>query len=324
MKRLTCLLLALITLLVSLPALAEEETQDVYTFISERSRIYVLGDTGYLIEPWKPYVIPEMAITQAQSINKVLSAFPKVESYVYLATSSRSLDMNHLEDGCPLYDLIVENYPNSKTACLPIHTLEDYCRYYYKTDHHWNYIGSYTGYTQIIRMMLGEDEPLLEPVETVEFPVYFNGSLNKALQRKNSDEKFTVYRFDYPEMTVKINGKKKKAYGKQEAYFALKFGKKAKMTNHYGEFYGGDEGLVQFCTGNEDKENIIVFCNSFSNAVKMLIASHFNNSYFIDMRHYMEDMNSKLNLTKSIKAWNVTKVLLMGDAYFFKWGTTYR
>jgi len=35
-------------------------------------------------------------------------------------------------------------------------------------------------------------------------------------------------------------------------------------------------------------------------------------------------MDAKLNLTKSIKAWNVTKVLLMGDAYFFKWGTTYR
>ncbi len=322
-KKAACFLLVLI-LLAAPCALGEEAAPDAYTLVSRKKHLYSLADTGWLIEDYNLYFVPEAAITQAESFNKVLSAFPEVETYVYLAASSRSLDMNRLENGSPLYDLIREHYPDSETDCLPINSFEEYCRCFYKTDHHWNYYGSYKGYCQIIRMMLGEDEPLMEPLETVEFPVYFNGSLNKLISRDSSDEKFTVYRFDYPEMTVRVNGKRRSAYGKQEAYFDGKYKKKDVYTNHYGEFYGGDVGLVQFSTGDETRENVIVFGNSFSNAVDMLIASHFNNTYFIDMRHYKEDMGEKLSLSGSIREWGITKVLLMGDGYFFKWGTTYR
>lgn len=325
MKRLLCALLALLIALPVFPGLATPDQEGtVYKTVSRKQKLYSLADTDYLVEDYRIYFLPDKAITQAQSFNKVLSAFPKVETYVYLSTSSRSVDFDDLSATPPLYSLIQEYYPNSKTDLLPLHSIEEYSSYYYKTDHHWNYRGSYKGYQQIIRMMLGEEEALLEPVETVEFPVHFNGSLNSLLKRNTSDENFTVYRFDYPEMTVRINGKKKTAYGKQAAYFSGKYSTRNLMANHYGEFYGGDQGLVQFTTGDESKENILVFAGSFSNAVNMLIASHFNNTYFVDMRHYKEDMGEKFNLTRSIKEWGISKVLLLGDGYFFKWGTTYR
>lgn len=325
MKRFFCLLLVFILLLPVSPVLAVPgEDGTAYTVVSQKKKLYSLADTDYLIEDYQIYFLPDKAITQAKSFNKVLSAFPDVETYVYLANSSRSVDFDNLGVVPPLYELIQEYYPNSKTEMLPMDSFEDYCCYYYKTDHHWNYQGSYLGYQQIIRMLLGEDEPLMQPIETVEFPVCFNGSLNKLISRENSDENFTVYRFDFPEMTVRINGKRKNSYGKQDAYFDGKYSKKNKLTNHYGEFYGGDQGLVQFTTGDESKENILVFAGSFSNAINMLIASHFNNTYFVDMRHYREDMEERFNLTQSIKKWNITKVLLLGDGYFFKWGTTYR
>jgi hypothetical protein len=318
-------LAALMLLLPSVPGMAVPEDENtVYKVVSERKKLYSLADTNYLIEDYQIYFLPDKSVIQAESFNRVLSAFPNVETYVYLATSSRSMDFDRLDAVPPLYELIRENYPNSKTDLLPIHSIEDYCRYYYKTDHHWNYLGSYTGYQQIIRMMLGADEPLMKPVETVTFSVNFNGSLNKLISRDNSDEPFTVYRFDFPEMTVRINGKRKNSYGKQDAYFDGKYSKRDKLVNHYGEFYGGDQGIVQFTTGDETKENILVFAGSFSNAVDMLIASHFNNSYFVDLRHYKDDMGEKFNLTNSIKDWNISKVLLLGDGYFFKWGTTYR
>ena len=324
LKRMLAALLALLFLVSAAPAMAlPEDEGTVYRAIGKKKKVYSLADTDYLVEDYRPYFLPDKSIAQAESFNKVLSAFPDVETYVYLATSSRSVDFDDLET-VPLYDLIREYYPHSKTDLLPLHSFEDYYRYYYKTDHHWNYQGSYTGYRQIIRMLLGEDEPLMEPLETVEFPVCFNGSLNTLISRDTSDEKFTVYRFDFPEMTVRINGKRKTGYGKQDAYFSGKYNKRNKLTNHYGEFYGGDQGLVQFTTGDESKENILVFAGSFSNAVDMLIASHFNNTYFVDMRHYKEDMGEKFNLTQSIKKWHISKVLLLGDGYFFKWGTTYR
>ena len=325
MKRVLCFFLAGMLLFSAAAGCAVvEEENSVYHCVNEKRQIYRLADSDYLIEDYRTYFVPEAAITQAESFNRVLSAFPEVQTYVYLASSSRSLDFDHLDREQPLYARIKEQYPDSTTACLPIYYVEDYYRYFFKTDHHWNYQGSYLAYRQIIRMLLGRDEPLLDPVETVEFPVFYNGSLNKDLGRDSSDEPFTVYRFDFPKMTVRVNGNRKNAYGRQDAYFAGKYKKKDKLTNHYSEFYGGDVGLVSFSTGDESKENILIFSNSFSNALDMLVASHFNNTYFVDMRHYKEDMNEKFNLTESIKKWNISKVMLLGDAYFFKWGTTYR
>lgn len=300
-----------------------EETDTVYQVVSKKLHYFDLAGTGWIVEPWDIYFEPEKAREQAESFNKVTGAFKKLETYVFLVESSRSMDMDKMDEESALWKLIQENYTRSTIGHLTVDSVDTYCEHFYKTDHHWNYRGSYEGYKAIIRMMLGEDEPLLEPVETVEFPVMFNGSYNKNMKRKNSDEPFTVYRFDYPAMTVRINGKVKNRYGKQDVYFSGKYNRQP-YTNHYGEFYGGDEGLAEFCTGDDSRENVIIFCNSFSNAVKMLIASHFNHTYFIDMRHYGDDMGEKLNLTASIKKWNISKVVLFGDPYLFKWGTTYR
>ena len=180
-----------------------------------------------------------------------------------------------------------------------------------------------TGGTDSLRMLLGEGEPLLEPVETVEFPVMFNGSYNKDMNVQTSDEPFTVYRFDYPQMSVKVNEKWQKAYGRQTEYFAGRYSGKA-LTNHYMSFYGGDMALVSFNTNQPEKENIIVFSNSFSNAVDMLIASHFNRTYFVDQRHYARDMERDFSLSRAIKEWNISKVLLLGDGSFFSLDAAYR
>lgn len=319
------LLAALLLCLLLVQTAGAEEQESVYHLVSERRKIYEIAGTGWLIQHWTEKYIPENTVKQAESFNAVMSAFDDVKTYVYLINSSRTMDLDHLDSDPPVWTIIKENYPNSTLGSFQIDSIEDYQKYFYKTDHHWNYLASYLGYTQIIHMLLGEDEPVLEPLETVEFPVMFNGSYHNKnnLNRQTSDQPFTVYRFDYPEMTIRINGKKKKAYGRQEDYFAGKYSKK-KLTNHYEAFYGGDEGLVEFCTDQPDKENIIIFCNSFSNAVKMLIASHFNHTYFLDLRHYYEDMGEKFNLTRSVKAWNVTKVMLLGDGAFFSLGTPYR
>ena len=322
-KRIVSLVM-LAVLCIAGSAWADGDPGTVYRVVSKKARVYGLGDTGYLIEDYHLYFIPEATVEQAESFNQVMAGFPDVRTYVYLVNSSRTIDFDHMDRVPPLEAVLRERYPNSAVDCLQIGTFDDYCRYFYKTDHHWNYKGSYQGYTQIIRMMLGEDEPLLEPVETVEFPVMYNGSLNKLMQRTDSDEPFTVYRFDFPPMTVSINGAKKAAYGKQDAYFKGKYNRTAPLTNHYGEFYGGDKALVAFSTGDESKENIIVFSNSFSNAVDMLIASHFQNTYFVDLRHYYEVYERLFSLSNAIRDWKITKVLMLGDGYFFKSGAHYR
>ncbi|MBP5463397.1 MAG: winged helix DNA-binding domain-containing protein, partial [Lachnospiraceae bacterium] len=86
------------------------------------------------------------------------------EVYVYLINSSRSVNLDDPQAETTLWKLLQECYPDCTLDCLKIDSVDAYCNYFYQTEHHWNYKGSYEGYKAIIRMMLGEDEPLMQAV----------------------------------------------------------------------------------------------------------------------------------------------------------------
>ncbi len=272
--------------------------------------VYLLSDPSY-------YYDPEAVKEQARSFNQALEDYPEVESYIYLLNSSRTTDMEHIAEEPRIYSTIVKAFSRSVTAYLKMDSAEDYARYFYTTDHHWKYEGSYTGYCQMIHMMLGEDEPVLEPEETVEFPFVFNGSMNESLKRADSKEKFTVYRFAYPPMKIEINGREKASYGHQEEYFAGKYSKMV-FASHYSFFYGGEEGLIHFQTEKTDEKNLLVFSNSQSNAVDMLLACHYANTWIVDPRHYEADNGKAFSLSDAVKEWKIDQVLILGDGHYFK------
>ncbi len=168
-------------------------------------------------------------------------------------------------------------------------------------------------------MILGEDEPLLQPVETVEFPFVFNGSYLRKLGRNDGNEPFTVYRFEYPDMIVRINQARRNSYGKADSYFGGEVTNPFSLSNHYAEFYGGDTGLVHFWTDQPEKENILIVSNSYSNAVNMLIASHFNHTLVVDPREFENLFGQDLTVPDLMRDYEVTRILLLGDPTFFKW-----
>ena len=316
-RRLAAVLLLLLILLIQSAACAEKPS--VYERTAECNTLYWLNGTGWLVEyPWDDRD-PELTRTGAEGYLRLAQNCGIQEVYVYLINSSRSINFDDMESEPLLWPLLQECYPGCTVGCLKIGSIDEYCSLFYKTDHHWNYRGSYQGYTDIIRMMFGEEEPLMQPQETVEFPFTFNGSYYKKLGRTDSDENFVVYRFEYPDMQVMINQGRVSAYGRAKQYLAGKMNDQSSYTNYYGEFYGGDNGLVQFCTNRPELENIVIFSNSYSNPVNMLIASYFNNTLVVDPRLFEEEVGNQAELIRILQAYGVTKMLLLGDAAFFRW-----
>lgn len=253
---------------------------------------------------------------QAKYLYDALADHPEVRTYVYLINSSRTVNVREDISAVPVvYEAIEKYFSKSTTDYLHLDSLEQYAEYYYTTDHHWNYKGSYAGYRQIIRMLLGEDEPLMEPVEEVTFPVKFNGSINRHLKLQDSKELFTVYRFDYPEMKIVINGVPKASYGNQQLYFDGKYSR-LEMINHYAKFYGGDTGIVHIETDRTDRGTLVVFSNSFSNPITQLLASHYHDLWVIDFRYYLAGQDKDFDFSKILEEGNV-QVLLLGDGVFF-------
>ena len=318
LRRLTTILTTLALIVCILTATGAAEGS-VYEAIAGYSGLYRLAGTNWLIESPEHDRVEGETQRQAEGYRAFAERNGVEEVYVYLINSSRSVNLDDPQAETPLWKLLQECYPDCTLDYLKIDSVDAYCNYFYKTDHHWNYKGSYEGYKAIIRMMLGEDEPLMQPEETVEFPFVFNGSFNKKLNRTDSDEKFTVYRFEYPEMDITVNRGWAKAYGRAKLYFAGKANSENGFTNHYGQFYGGENGLIEFSTGRPEKESIMIISNSFSNPVDMLIASHFNNTAVVDPRFFDEEIGAEVSMDALIRTYGITKILLIGDPTFFRW-----
>ena len=195
-------------------------------------------------------------------------------------------------------------------AAFEINSFADFADRFYKTDHHWNYKGSYEAYLEVLQL-LGCGEQPLAPVDTVTLSQSFEGSKTADMDGLFVED-FTVYRFDYPPMTISVNGNLAADYGEAEAYLSSE-----RTDVSYAGFYGEDNGEIVFDTNNTNKENILLIGESYDNAILKLVASHYNRTYSVDLRNYRAFMGEDFHLDSYVKENDISKVLLIGSAEYF-------
>ena len=238
--------------------------------------------------------------------------------YVYLAESSRShyIDWTFDPDS-KAYKYLTTTLHADYFDHLKYSTYEEYCNYFYSTDHHWNYKGSYQGYVDVVRMMFGEDEEVLVPVETVETSVIFNGSFTNKLKIPISTEKFAFYRFDpFPKYTAYQYGKARPYDHINDVYMKGKY-KKGTYANHYAHCYGGNAGLMTFESDCHKERTLLLFGNSLSNPLKFLLTQHFGKIVYVDPRFYKGQVKKDFSLSEAVKKYDINYILFVGDAYLF-------
>ncbi|MBR0227156.1 MAG: hypothetical protein IJQ62_02280 [Clostridia bacterium] len=286
---------------------------------------YFYGDQGYIVE--YRYDVEDKARDQiafhVDNFNQVLSG-DDVDVYFYFVNNSRSIDFTRdLSGPNDVYTGLCESLTCvDHAACLNIDSFETYMRLFFQTDHHWNHIGTQQGYEEILRLLLGDEETPYQPAEEVVFDVLFNGSYALWTKTRDATQKFAVYRYELPEITVTANGRKK-TIGRQKEYFEGKY-PTGKIAAHYATYYGGDWGELVYDTGMEDKENLLIISNSYSHSVRELLAAHFHKTYVVDMREYENQTKKHLVIRQYLKEHDIDKVLLLGDISLFLYGNRLR
>ncbi|MBE5811361.1 MAG: hypothetical protein E7318_10555 [Clostridiales bacterium] len=320
MKKICAWLLILI-MACTMTGVAEEEMNLKYRSLGED--LYRLGDTGYIIEHWRNFIGDDQMIRNisrnAQQYNTYIPLDGTVKKYVYFIESPRCVNMaGDLSGENEIYVKIRDEFETTATGTLALDHYTDYTKRFYVTDHHWNHIGSYKAYCDIIDMMFGPEEEKIVPIEEVVFEdIPFNGSFHSMLGYSRSTELFAVYRFpDFVPYTVKVNGSPAKSYGNGDRYFSGKY-QRATVYNHYSGFYGGDRGELILKTNRPEKKTLLLFSNSYSNAVNLLLLQHYDAVYAIDPRFYEKEMGKKFNAQKYIEQNEIDDVLILGDASFF-------
>lgn len=311
-------------------------------YVHFRNDIYLYGDkdSPYLLD--KPNKLDEKLQgniqTIAKKINDAASHHQDKAFYVYYI--ERDTDIRYdTKKRTGIYEFLKDNLSLAQNhiACFKVRNFEEYKRDFNKTDHHWQYIGSYKGYKEVFHLLNldKEGETLNKPItpnssygvsddcppKLVEGykPVLISRLYHDSKCRRTGTpdkfyDKFYVYVFDYVPMKIIINGEKGE-YGNQGEFLknkdiALEF------NLNYGKFYGRDEGEIIFDTGRKNRPSILIFGDSFDNAILKLIAGHFNKTYSIDLRNYERIMGKPFFIDKYMKTHKIDKVLFIGSKSF--------
>lgn len=228
----------------------------------------------------------------------------------------------------------------SHFAKFEVSDFETFDKYFYNTDHHWNYLGSYKGYQEVMEL-LGLSKPL-NPLDTIEVG-WLSGSRAAGIGEASYTEIQKVYEFNFPAMKITIDGRSPVGvegntdgdYGSQAELIAKNAGvwdvndRSAEHNVPYARFYGNDyaEVVLKNLGGAGDQSagqsagngrRLLVFGDSYDNALLKLLASNYDIVYAVDCRWYEQYTGHAFDFDQYVASHPVDDVLFIGSNTLFE------
>ena len=296
-----------------------------------------------------------------EKINKAVLAHPELNFYAYYVEREIENDFEtgekvqlaeyldeHLNFGTgERQSLAMLANHASHFAKFEVSDFETFDKYFFKTDHHWNYLGSYKGYLEVCQLL---DLPVTSPAPAVTSPAagfgeplaphgtaevgWMSGSRAAGIGESSYTEVLTVYRFDFPQMAITINGSAPVGvegntngdYGSQKELIASAVNwnpddRSAENNVTYAKFYGNDYAEVVLknngASGGNGR-NLLIFGDSYDNAMLKLLAASYDTVYSIDVRWYENLAGHPFDFDQYVAAHRVDDVLFIGSNTLFE------
>lgn len=233
-----------------------------------------------------------------------------VDLYLYYIEKDTDINFEN-NNKVGFYDYIKSglNIDDNHISRFKIDNFQEFNKYFYKTDHHWNYKGSYLAYTDIVNMMTNDDPIKNGNKQCLNYKISGSKAVMGAVTNLYKED-FCFYNFSIPEHQSLINGKKEE-YG-----FVGEDISSDVSGLSYSSYYGGDNGVVKISYNNNNK-NLLIIGESYDNAITKILSTHFNDTYNVDLRNYERENSEKFNIEKFIEDNNIDDVLLIGNVDYF-------
>lgn len=159
--------------------------------------------------------------------------------------------------------------------------------YYSAVDHHYNYYGAYAAYRAILDMLAGDgwQLPVLteEDLDFVELPNPYIGSRNRKLYNlwPNGEKAVMCVQKAPVPFARTDNGQPS-----EKPLFVLPAADYLPTT--YNLYMGGDFGETVLETGRPELPDVLIFGDSFTNALETLLYASFDETRILDLRHYTD------------------------------------
>jgi hypothetical protein len=188
--------------------------------------------------------------------------------------------------------------------------------YRYRTDHHWTPQGAYRVYHQLWGLLHRQNarmSPPYAPKDWRKVPdVIFHGGLaHRAGCYDAIDDRIVDGVFDLPPLETRIHGLAGRERNDKRRYQAGQH-EKAKFANHYAAYFGLDYGLIEYTASDVRGGNLLVISDSYDNCIEPLLAAHFSRAWFLDLRHYVQDLGTECHLEDFLGRHQITDLLFLG------------
>lgn len=209
----------------------------------------------------------------------------KYKMYIYKPAAIEETPILGIYDGEEYWEQFYSSLKNKyKVKRQGINTLDDYKKIHYATDHHWNHIGAYEGYKDIINMISDDFEDVSKPYEMINIlkrDVEFYGSTSIHNEYCLGYDDFVTYDINYDkDYSIYVGGEPVEQLGEKEE--ALK----KPNAYLYQIYFGTIEKPIKIINNNCDNDKtLLIFGDSFSHPINEDIAAHFKTTYIIDTRY---------------------------------------
>jgi hypothetical protein len=252
-----------------------------------------------------------------ENYRELMAEHPELNFYVYYIERLYTSPFHPLNPYFPeadegrTFQYFEEHKPEGlEVGKFLLNNLEDRLKYFYRTDHHWNIRGAWKAYEDIYGMIAPhypEIGPMLELNGFQGFPrLGFLGSWARATYFPIKPDQFEIADVDLPPLRI-YNRHGTEIIDDASARYLAGDYDTTPYTNHYAVF-GGIYDQFKFINESSPNRNLLVIGSSFSPPNIRLIASHFKNTYFVDLREY-----GNFSLQEFLVSHPVDDVLVIGD-----------
>ncbi|MDR0357747.1 MAG: hypothetical protein LBH63_05220 [Clostridiales Family XIII bacterium] len=174
---------------------------------------------------------------------------------------------------------------------LAAHSDEDI---YFRTDHHWTGLGAYYAYREFAKTRGFSVAPLSDYEEVRHEG--FLGSLYKSMGGNSVLKENPDYLIAYrPKIAYTMTGYHGSDMSGAISMHFAQDPQEVPATNKYLAYSGGDLPYVHIVTENKNGRKLVVFKESFANAMLPFLAENYEEIHVVDFRYYKGDIEAFLS-----------------------------
>jgi hypothetical protein len=258
----------------------------------------------------------ERVPSEVQDANALAQQFPGV-NFTYYGVSEWTMTKPAIDAG--YRDPVATAWQQfsdgvSSTATVGRFNADDWQKLFFATDHHWNPVGQYQGYLEIMQLLSRKNPKIgtarIPFAEKVMTNVRFQGSIARTAAYSQISEPFRALTGHDPKLHAYLNGKRADYLIMNKAF--LKNPPTAPFASLYPLYNGTDYPIIEYRKDAPGAGNLLIFADSFSNSMEDLVASHYQHTYSVDLRHYGPETGKPFDIATFIKEHQITDVLIMG------------